>query len=132
MGVVLAQDPDRILGTYETEYAGTTAKVEITKDGDIYSARVVWLKDSLGPDGRPLLDEKNPDKSLRDKPLDSVTILRGLRYDTKKDRWSGGKVYDPSRGIVANAVLTFDNPPTLRVKGTLLAISESVYWKKIE
>ena len=126
--------PDSLSGTYLASQKGDEFKVSITADPDgVYTGRIIWLKDSVNPaTGEKLLDTKNPDKSLRSVPCDQIVLLRGLKYDSEKKCWNGGKIYDPQRGINANATLYFEVDGRLCVKGTVGLISEKVYWKKID
>ena len=128
-----AQDADRIVGEYITGHAGTSSKVRIYKASDgTYTGQVFWVKDRLDGNGKVFLDKKNPDKSLRGTPVDKVKVLWGLRYNAGKGRWDSGKVYDPSRGIKANATASFSEDGRLKIKGSLVGISETVYWKRID
>ena len=126
------EDPDNIVGVYFVSHEGEESRVRIFRQpDDTYSAQVLWIKDSLDRDGNLRLDARNPDKSLRNVPCNRIIIMKGLKYDSEKGRWSG-KVYDPTRGIRANATCSFDPDGRLRVRGSLLGISETVWWKKLE
>ena len=50
----------------------------------------------------------------------------------KKDVWNGGRVYDPTKGKSYKAEVSFGDAQTLRIKGSLLGFSRSVYWTKTE
>lgn len=124
---------DNILGEYSLTFNGYESKVRVTKSSDgTYMAKVFWVKDGVDAKGKKLLDEKNPDKSLRSTPADQIVLFKGLKYDADKQHWSGAKIYDPTRGIKAHATCLFVDSETLRVRGTLLGIGESVNWKKIK
>lgn len=123
---------DNILGEYLLIHNGFESKVRITKSNDnTYMAKVYWIKNSVDAKGEKLLDEKNPDKSLRSTPADQIVLFKGLRYVADKKNWSGTKIYDPTRGIKANATCDFIDSETLRVRGSLMGIGENAYWKKI-
>lgn len=123
---------DNVVGVYEGVQEGYKFRAEIVKltDGG-YRGKVVWMEKDRDENGRKLLDTKNPDKSLRNTPADRIVLFSGLRYDAKKRQWDGCKIYDPLRGIRAKLVVTFTGDGRLRLKGSLLGISESVYWKKL-
>ena len=123
---------DNILGKYSCGKGKDAYKVEITKQPDgNYKCQVIWVADALDKDGKPNLDVKNPDKSLRNVPLDRVVIMKDLKYNPEKKNWGGTKIYDPGRGIRVTATLSFDNPKTLKVRGTVMGIGETVVWERI-
>lgn len=138
LGSTMAQNAlndkaDNIIGTYQGKQGEDTFKVGITKQADgTFKGQMVWLEKDRDAQGNKLLDEKNPDKSLRNVPCDQIVIFSGLKYNAKQRRWDGTKIYDPQRGIKANLCAEFTDKGQLRLKGTVLGIGESVYWDKIK
>ncbi len=127
----LGDAPDDIVGEYYVCHEGEESRVRFSKmDDGTYSAQVIWVRNRLDENGNVRLDEKNPDKSLRNVECDKIVLIEGLVYDVKKQRWSGGKIYDPIRGIRANATCYFSPEGVLNVKGSLMGFSETVHWKK--
>ena len=91
--------PDEIIGTYYVSHGGENSKVRVFKDKDgTFSAQVFWVEHSTDENGNIRLDEKNPDKSLRDTPCDRIIILENLEYNAGKKRWDSGKIYDRTKG----------------------------------
>lgn len=129
----LNASPESIIGDYLVDRAQMKGKVRITHESDgSFTGRVFYVENSIDPKtGKKMTDPKNPDKSLRDTPCDRILILWGLRYDDKRQCWTGGKIYDPTYGIRANATLSFEPDGRLKVTGSLIGISESVYWQKL-
>ncbi len=124
---------DKIIGVYQVEEEGRQSKVRFTKCADgSYQGQIIWLSEPNNADGSRKLDVKNPNPELRKVPADQVVIVYGIRYDEKKQAWSGGKVYKPINGKIYKVECSFDDAKTLRVKGSLGPISLSRYWKKIE
>lgn len=122
-----------IEGIYLVSHQGEESKVKISRDEDgTFSAQVIWVKDRLDRNGNVRLDEKNPDKALRNTPCDRIVLITGLEFDTAKQRWHKGKIYDPTRGIKANAMCWFENSTDLKVRGSLMGFSETIIWKKVE
>ena len=119
---VAAQDADRIVGIYKAVEEGKESKVEFSRRPDGPNP----------PDGTPKLDVKNPDKSKRSGRADRVVVVDGVKYDAEKGVWNGGRVYDPTKGKSYKVEVSFEDDRTLRVKGSLLGFSRSVYWQKIE
>lgn len=129
----LNNSADNIIGTYEGVQDGYKFKAKIVKlTNDTYRAQIFWLEKDRDEQGNKLLDVKNPDKALRSTPADQVVLFSGLAYDEKHHEWNGAKIYDPLRGIRAKLVVTFADDGRLRLKGSLLGISETVYWKKMK
>lgn len=130
--VISAQNADRLSGIYEAVEAGKESKVEFTRQEDgSYRGQIIWLKEPNNPDGTPKRDVKNPDKAKRSVRADEVVVVEGVKYDPAKDVWSGGRVYDPTKGKSYKVEVSFSDDNTLRVKGSLLGFSRSVYWKRI-
>ncbi len=118
-GTVQAQDSTaakKILGEWLT--AEGTSKIEIYKEGEEYSGRISWLKEP-DKDGKPKVDENNPDTKLRSRPLLGLTILRGFAFDGE-DQWKGGKIYDPKSGNDYSAKMTLVDDHTLDLRGYVL------------
>ena len=128
-----AQDADRIVGVYLAEYEGEESKVSIFKEDDgTYTARVIWVKNKYDANGNLKTDSKNPDKSKRNTPCDEIVLIEKMSYDSKKNSWTNAKIYDPVRGIKANADCSFEKDGRLKVRGSLMGIGMSVYWDRLE
>lgn len=124
---------DDILGVYYVEDdKNGDSKTEFTKNPDgTYDCTIVWIKDPIDPKtGEPWKDFRNPDKSLRSRQLLGTKIIRGISFDAKNSRWTGAKVYDPNRGIRANATIYLVEGG-LNITGKVLGIGETEFWKKL-
>lgn len=121
---------DSILGNYESVQGEDSFKVKFTKNTDgSYKAQIYWLAQPNDPKtGKPFLDEKNPDKSLRNVHSDQIVLINGLKYNAEKKQWDGAKIYDPQRGLKANVTASFQPDGRLMLKGTIMGIGEKVYW----
>ena len=124
---------DAILGVYHAVQNNDEFKARISKNTDgTYKIQVIWVKQPVDPKtGQKRLDPKNPDKSLRHVPCDKVVLCNGLKYNADKQQWEDAKIYDPQRGLRANATLWFEKGQ-LHVRGSIIGISETVRWTKIE
>lgn len=135
---VMAQNPlndnaDNIVGAYSGKQGDDRFKVKIVKLSDgTYRGQVFWMERDKDAQGKKILDTKNPDKSLRTKPADQVVLFSGLKYDAKKRCWNDTKIYDPQRGLKAHMSAEFIADGRLRIKGSLLGISENVFWSRVE
>lgn len=136
IGTVSAQNKlndkaENIVGTYQGKQGEDQFKVAITQEKDgTFKGQIIWLEKDKDANGKKILDEKNPDKSLRNVPGDQVVLFSGLKYNAKKKRWDDTKIYDPQRGLRANMHAEFAEDGQLRIKGTVMGIGETVYWKK--
>ncbi len=54
--------------------------------------KVAWLKQPNGADGKPQLDDKNPDPKLRSRPVCGLNVVTGFKRQSA-DTWGGGTVY---------------------------------------
>ena len=72
-----------------------------------------------------MLDGKNPDPSLRARPLCGLTIITGLR-PLGDNRWGGGRFYNPDDGKTYNAVgrLVSDDLIVVRLFETILLFGQ--------
>jgi uncharacterized protein (DUF2147 family) len=75
--------------------------IQIFDCSNLLCGRIVWLSIPRDPQGRLVLDKKNPDPALRQRPLCGLTIFWGLRPDGP-DRWTDGWFYNPDDGVTYN------------------------------
>ncbi|MCD4651806.1 MAG: DUF2147 domain-containing protein, partial [Candidatus Cloacimonetes bacterium] len=66
-----------------------------------YSAVITWMKKPNFPDahpkaGQPATDVRNPDESLRTRPVIGIKFLNGLEFNGKL--WKHGRFYYPRTG----------------------------------
>lgn len=123
---------DNIVGTYKSKQGDDVFKARITRMADgTYQGQIVWMEHDRDANGEKILDKKNPDKSLRSQPADRIILFSGLKYDNGNRRWGDTKIYDPQRGLKAKMTAEFTSDGRLRIKGTLLGISETVYWVRV-
>ena len=124
---------ENIIGTYSAKQGDDSFKAKIfqQKDGT-FTGQIIWLEKDCDANGNKLLDEKNPDKSLRNTPCDQIVLFSGLKYNAKDKCWDGTKIYDPQRGIKAKPQAEFTKDGQLQIRGSILGIGENAYWKKIK
>ncbi len=107
---------DAILGEWLT--AEGKAKVQIYRCDTLYCGKIIWLKEPV-KNGKEVVDDKNPDPVLQNKPVIGLVIVRGFSFDGD-DAWTGGKVYDPESGDTYSGKMTLQDPHTLRLRGYIL------------
>ncbi len=125
--VAEAQNPaDRIVGVWLNEEQ--TSKIEIFKDGNSYSGKIVWLAQPNDPDGKPYLDKKNPNPEKRNQKILGLTIITGLNY--AKNKWSGGTMYGPKRGQYADCSSELKGVGELQLKVSKGVFSATKTWTR--
>jgi len=126
---------DDVVGTWYTENQGS--KIEIVKDGDTYSGKIVWLKEpnyesTHAEAGKPKRDSNNPDVAKKNDPIVGLKLLNGFKWDGA-GAWSGGTIYNPEDGKTYKCVLkTPVNKDTLDVRGYVgvPAFGKTQTWKR--
>jgi uncharacterized protein (DUF2147 family) len=124
---LFGQSSDAIVGTYLK--ADGKSKIEFFKSGATYSGKVVWLKEPNDANGNPKKDPKNPDKSLRDRPLMGMVTITGLKYEGD-GKYVEGKAYRPAEGDEVKFRLKINDDGTINVTGSKYGFSKTETWKK--
>ena len=93
--------------------------IEIVPCGDSACGNIVWMKEPLGDDGQPKIDDLNGDDELRGRALCGMELIGGFRNDGP-GRWLGGSIYNPRDGKTYSASMKLRNDGTLRLRGYLL------------
>lgn len=123
------EDANRITGQWYTEE--NKSVIEIFKKDGKYFGKIVWLKQEYYENGKPPLDENNPLKPLRERPLIGLVMMFNFEY-TGDDVWENGKVYDPESGNTYSGKLTLENQNTLKARGFIgfSLIGRTTTWKR--
>jgi uncharacterized protein (DUF2147 family) len=112
-------EPAEIFGVWLTQGGG--AKLEIFPCGDKACARVIWLKhpnyvdSSDGPVGMEKVDLKNPEVTLRNRPIVGLQVMEGLSMEG--EWWRNGSCYDPQSGHTYQCKMRLEAPSELRLRG---------------
>jgi hypothetical protein len=69
-------------------------------------------------EGRPGIDDKNPDPRLRNRPTLGMPILLGMTR-SKPNQWDG-QIYNSEDGRTYSANISLADPATLKVQGCVL------------
>lgn len=93
-----------------------SAKIQIYKNGSAYEGKIVWLKEPKDANGANKVDKHNPDERLRNKPVNGLVILRGLKLETS-GKFTGGTIYDPKNGKTYSCKMNLIDPTNLEVRG---------------
>lgn len=126
--------PDQILGIWWNEER--TSRVEVTKKGNRFIGKVVYLKDNSNVDGTtPRLDLENPEEKLRDRPIMGIQILNDLVWDEDDNEWDDGEIYDPKTGNTYSCYAKLNDDGTLYMKGYVLGmpfLGRSTEWTRFK
>ncbi|NEM97830.1 DUF2147 domain-containing protein [Pontibacter burrus] len=108
------------------------ARFEIYKCGDKLCGKIVTLKEPLR-NGKPKVDEKNPDKSLRNRPLAGLEFMNGFAYDSH-NKWDDGTIYDPESGKTYSCYMKMIGKDKMEVKGYIgiSLIGRTQTWTRIK
>lgn len=124
---IKAQNPaDKIIGVWLNE--DKTTKIEIFKDGNTYSGKIIWLTQPNDKNGNPRLDKNNPDPDKRNQKILGLTIITSLKYSSNK--WSGGTLYGPKRGQYASCSFFLKSSEQLQITVSKGILSETKTWTK--
>lgn len=121
---------DAILGTWLTDDGDSKVDISAAKAADgstVYGGKVIWLKEPQR-DGKPLLDAKNADASLRGRPILGLQILSGFK--PAAGGWSGGTVYSPRAGKSFPAELSIAPDGRLELKVQAGILSRTDHWTR--
>ena len=121
---------DDIVGNWLTEER--TAKIQIYKEGNKYSGKIVWLKEPIDPaTGKPKLDKLNPDAKLTTVPLLGLCIMKNVVFDGD-DEWNDGTIYDTKNGKTYHCYLKFESPLILKLRGYIgfSLLGRTSHWYK--
>jgi len=102
-----------ITGRWLNEEKDAIIKIYEVK-GKIFG-KIVWLKNPLR-NGKPKLDDNNPEKKLQSRPIKGLIILKDFVYDEDME-WGDGTIYDPKSGNTYSSYITRKDKNTLDIRG---------------
>ncbi|HOW32070.1 MAG TPA: DUF2147 domain-containing protein [Bacteroidales bacterium] len=129
--------PDNIVGfylTYDDDTGAEKSQVQIFKaTNGKYYGKIVWLKEPL-KNGKPKVDDKNPDAKLQNRPIIGLEILKGFVFDKDAKEWNDGTIYNPSSGKTYNCYINFESPTKVKIRGYIgaswMGLGKTAYWTK--
>ncbi len=132
--LTISAQADRITGVWIT--ASDSSSVEIVKHTNgKYIGNINWLMEPMNDQGKPKVDENNPDPDKQNQPIIGLKILRAFEYDDRKDRWDDGTIYDPDNGKTYSCYAWFEdgNYDVLYLKGYVMGmkfLGRETTWKR--
>ncbi len=118
----LYSQASKIEGTWYND--DKTSTIHITKGSDgKYSGKITWL-DEPNENGKPKIDDENPDPKLATRPIMGLQIVKNFKYDTDKKQWQDGRIYDPKNGKTYDCYAWFEGGDykSLYIKGYVAGI----------
>ena len=80
-----------------------------------FYGKIVWLKEPM-KNGKPKVDDLNPDPKKHSVPLLGLQILKNFVYDADDKEWEDGTIYDPKNGKTYSCIMTLSGN-NLNVRG---------------
>jgi uncharacterized protein (DUF2147 family) len=130
----ISQTPesDALVGTWLTTTG--KARVKITKSGNYYYGRIIWLKEPNDPvTHKPKTDKHNPDVNAQNNPIIGLKILSGFEY-TGNHTWEEGTIYDPENGKTYQCKISRNEANKLNIRGFIgfSMIGRTEVWNRVE
>jgi uncharacterized protein (DUF2147 family) len=115
-------------GTWLTQ-AGD-ARVRVSRCGGGICGVVVWLREPLNPaNGKPQIDDKNPNPALAKRPMIGLPLFSGMQA-TGPGKWSG-KIYNADDGSTYASNVSVTGPDTLKVEGCMGSFCGGENWTRV-
>jgi len=108
------------------------ARFEIYKCGDKLCGKIISLKEP-NRNGKPKMDDNNPEKSLRNRPLLGLEFLKGFDYEGN-NKWDDGTIYDPESGKTYSCYMKMLGKDKMEVKGYIgiSLIGRAQTWTRVD
>ena len=98
-----------------------TTKIKVEKKNGKFIGTIVYMIPEKYVNGKPPVDDKNPDSKLHNRSLIGLQILDSFVYNSGKKEWSEGKIYDPKSGKTYDCYAWLDKD-VLKLKGFVAGI----------
>ena len=121
--------PEQIIGVWKSD----NFEIEIFKDGQTFSARLLWAKDMFEADGKtPKKDENNPEEKLRGRSRQGITHIKGLVYDDGE--YLNGKLYSVQDGNTYGFKAELNDVENLETRGYkgVPIFGKTVKWTRVQ
>jgi uncharacterized protein (DUF2147 family) len=125
-----ARAADPVFGDWLT--ANGAAKVRLAPcaaNPALTCGSVTWLKEPKDPAGGSKRDAKNPDATLRGRPLLGALLLIDLKREAP-GHWTNGKIYAPETGRTVRGNVSANPDGTLKVEGCMAVMCQARTWTK--
>ncbi len=122
-------EADDIIGVWLIEDKGEVVeKIEIYKCDELFCGKIIWIKQTDSTE-TVMVDKKNKDKKLRNRPLLGLEVLKNYKFDGK-NTWRDGKFYAHRKGRTVSPKLTLIDENHLKIQVKILFVKKSFVWKR--
>jgi len=105
------------------------AKVRVARCGGGLCGTVAWLRDPIdSATGKPQVDDKNENPSLRSRPMIGLPMFIGMRA-AGPNKWSG-HIYNADDGKTYASTVTLQDDDRLEVQGCVGVLCGSEIWSR--
>ncbi len=122
------KDADAIIGTWLMP--DEEGIIEIYKEGDFYSGKILWVKETE-IDGTPLKDKENPIDSLHNREIAGLKVMTGFKY-TDNNLWNGGTFYAARRGITTEPDFELVDKNHLNICVSILFFTKTIEFDRVD
>ena len=123
---------DKVLGYWLTGEGDSQVRIFKATDGKYYG-KIEWL-DEPNENGKPKVDDDNPDPKLQNRPILGLELLQHFDYDSEDKEWKNGSIYDPKSGSTYDCYMWFeDDRDKLYIKGFVMGmrfLGRSTIWTR--
>ena len=123
---------DKVIGYWLTEEGDSQVRIYKATNGKYYG-KIEWLDEPM-ENGKPKVDDDNPDPKLQNRPIMGLQLLNDFVYDAGDKEWSDGSIYDPKSGNTYDCYMWFeDNNNVLFIKGYVMGmrfLGRSTEWTR--
>jgi len=112
-----AQSNDDVVGYWLTE--DKRGQIQIYKKDNKYYGKIVWVSEN-----KDKTDINNPNPVLRNRKIIGLEILKDFKFNSEKNTWEEGTVYDPETGNTYSCYMWFEgnDKNKLYLKGYILGM----------
>jgi hypothetical protein len=124
-------DAPNIIGDWSI--ANNQIAVTISKNGDRYQGRIIWLNQPNDANGLPKLDKYNLDREKRRRPLLNSICLYDFEYNPTLGVYENGFFYNPLDGNTIKATLKVLDNNRIEMTGfsNFSLKIETEYWNRM-
>jgi uncharacterized protein (DUF2147 family) len=126
-----SSEGDKIMGLWQT--GSGKGRIQITRYGEKYGGKLVWLREPNDALGHPKRDSLNPDPAKRNNLRQGMNILLGFSY-AGDGEYEDGTIYDPENGKTYKCIIKLDGDNILRVRGYIgfSLIGRTDVWTRVK
>ncbi len=118
--------------TIEGYWFSSSSIIEIKVCDEFICAEISHVFASEGTDPLTVLDEKNSNNDLQNRPLVGINLFEGFKKEKILNKvLKGGKIYNPSDGNSYKAKLTLLKNNILQVQGCVLFVCDEEEWQPL-